>query len=131
MQVFARSPKNSLRQCSRDIGIEKSTVHRILRAQKRYSISNNPDGMPLCSTTLLEVYCGTVAYLEFGWGGGCPASPTCSKGTISLNYNNFVHSENTISEHMAIFKVNIQNFFRFCIHFFNFKLYYFEIGNSA
>ena len=34
MQVFARFPKKSLRQCSREIGIEKSSVHRILRAQK-------------------------------------------------------------------------------------------------
>ena len=33
MQVFARSPKKSLRQCSREIGIEKSSIHRILRAQ--------------------------------------------------------------------------------------------------
>ena len=34
MQDFARSPKKSLRQCSREIGIEKSSVHRILRSQK-------------------------------------------------------------------------------------------------
>ena len=34
MQVFARSPKKSSRQCSREIGIEESSVHRILRAQK-------------------------------------------------------------------------------------------------
>ena len=34
VQVFARSPKKSLRQCSREIGIEKSCVHRIFRAQK-------------------------------------------------------------------------------------------------
>ena len=34
MQVFAQSPKKSLRQCSREIGIQKSSVHRILRAQK-------------------------------------------------------------------------------------------------
>ena len=34
MQVFARSPNKSLRQCSREIGIEKSSVHRILCAQK-------------------------------------------------------------------------------------------------
>ena len=32
MQVFARSPKKSLRQCSREIGIEKSSVHQIQRA---------------------------------------------------------------------------------------------------
>ena len=30
MQVSARSPRTSLRQCSREIGIEKSSVHRIL-----------------------------------------------------------------------------------------------------
>ena len=30
MQVFARSPKKSLRQCSREIGVEKSSVHLIL-----------------------------------------------------------------------------------------------------
>ena len=35
MQVFARSPKKSLRQCFREIGIEKSIVHRIMRAQNR------------------------------------------------------------------------------------------------
>ena len=29
MQVFARSSMKSLRQCSREIGIEKSSVHRI------------------------------------------------------------------------------------------------------
>ena len=34
MQVFARSPKKLLRQYSREIDIEKSSVHRILRAQK-------------------------------------------------------------------------------------------------
>ena len=34
MQVFARSQKESLRQCSREIGIAKSSVRRILRAQK-------------------------------------------------------------------------------------------------
>ena len=56
---------------------------------------------------------GPVAYLEFGSGGGGPASPTCSRATISLNYNNFVHSENTISEHMTIFKENICKFFKY------------------
>ena len=30
IQVFARSPKKSLRQCFNEIGIEKSSVHRIL-----------------------------------------------------------------------------------------------------
>ena len=30
MQVFLRSPKKLLRQCSREIGIDKSTVHQIL-----------------------------------------------------------------------------------------------------
>ena len=34
MQFFPLSPKKSLRQCSREIGIEKSSVHRIFRAQK-------------------------------------------------------------------------------------------------
>ena len=34
MQVFARSPKKPLKQCSREIDIEKSSVHRILRTQK-------------------------------------------------------------------------------------------------
>ena len=56
MQVFARSPKKSLRQCSHEIDIEKSSVHRILRTLS-YSISNNPDGMSPCSTSLLELYC--------------------------------------------------------------------------
>ena len=30
-----------------------------------------------------------------------------------LNYNNFVHTENTISEHMAIFKENICKLFKY------------------
>ena len=34
MQVFARSPNKSLRQYSREIDIEKSSVHQILRTQK-------------------------------------------------------------------------------------------------
>ena len=34
MQVFARSPKKLLRQYSREIGIDKSSVHRILQAHK-------------------------------------------------------------------------------------------------
>ena len=34
MQVSAQSPKKSLMQCSRETGIEKSSVRRILRAQK-------------------------------------------------------------------------------------------------
>ena len=34
MQVFVRYSKKSLRQCSCEIGIEKSSVHRILRVQK-------------------------------------------------------------------------------------------------
>ena len=33
MLVFARSPKKSLREFSRETDIEKSSVHRILRAQ--------------------------------------------------------------------------------------------------
>ena len=58
MQVFARSLK-SLMQYSREIGIAKSSVHRISWAQNLYSISNNPDGMSLCSTKSLGLYCGT------------------------------------------------------------------------
>ena len=57
-RFLPRLPKKSLRQCSRENGIEKSSVNRILRVQKWYSISNNPDGMSLCSTLLLAVYCG-------------------------------------------------------------------------
>ena len=57
-EVFARSPKKSSRQCFREIGIEKFSVHRISRARKLYSISNNTDGMSPCSTSLLGVYCG-------------------------------------------------------------------------
>ena len=34
MQVFARTTNKSLRQCYREISIEKSSVHGILRAQK-------------------------------------------------------------------------------------------------
>ena len=51
-----------------------------------------------------------VAYLEFGSSGGAAAS-TCSKGTFLLNYN-FVHSLNTISEYMTIFKKNTFKFFK-------------------
>ena len=58
MPVFARSPKKSLRQCSRETCIEKSSVYAILQGQKLYSVSNNPDGMSLCSTLLLGVCCG-------------------------------------------------------------------------
>ena len=50
MQVFARSPKKSLRQCFRENDIEKSSVHRILRAQ-----NNNPYGTSLCSRSSLGV----------------------------------------------------------------------------
>ena len=34
IQVLAQSPKKSLRLCSREIGIKKSSVHQILRAHK-------------------------------------------------------------------------------------------------
>lgn len=34
VRVFRQSPRKSLRQCSREIGIDKSSVHRILRAKK-------------------------------------------------------------------------------------------------
>ena len=33
-QIFALSPTKSLGQCSREIGIDKSSVHQTLRAQK-------------------------------------------------------------------------------------------------
>ena len=33
MHVFARSPKKSLRQCSREVDIEKFSVHRIFELQ--------------------------------------------------------------------------------------------------
>ena len=39
MQVFARFPKKSLKQCSREIGFEKSSVHRTLRAQNNGSLT--------------------------------------------------------------------------------------------
>ena len=32
---------------------------------------------------------------------------------VPLNYHNFVHCENTISEHMAIFKENICKLFKY------------------
>ena len=47
-----------------------------------------------------------VAYLEFGSRGVQPL-PFVLRGHFRLNYNNFVHIENMISEHMAIFKENI------------------------
>ena len=59
--VFARSPKKSLRQCSREIGTEEYSTDRILNMTSmicHYPISNNSDGMSLCSTSLLGVYCG-------------------------------------------------------------------------
>ena len=34
MQVSAQSPKKSLSQCSREIGIDRSSVYRILRVQE-------------------------------------------------------------------------------------------------
>ena len=46
-------------------------------------------------------------------GGGGPASPTYSKGQFFFNFSNFVHDENTISEHMAIFKKNIYKLFKY------------------
>ena len=53
-----------------------------------------------------------VAYLEFGSGGVWPL-PLVLRGQFLLNYNNFVHSENTISEHMVIFKKNICKFLKY------------------
>ena len=50
MQVFARSPKKSLRQCSREIGIEKSSVHRIL---------NMPSMIPLAA---IQTVCRSVRF---------------------------------------------------------------------
>ena len=54
MQLFAWSPKKSLWNCSCEIGMEKFSVHQILRAQKW-----KPYILRLCprSTSLLEVYC--------------------------------------------------------------------------
>ena len=47
----------------------------------------------------------TVPYLEFGSrGGGVRPLPLVLRGQFLLNYNNFVHRENTISEHMAMCK---------------------------
>ena len=64
--------------------------------------------------------------------------PLVLRGQFLLNYNNFVRSENTISEHMAIFKENIckffkylQNFFRFDIHSFSFFKHRINMGNAC
>ena len=62
MQVSARTPKKSLRKCSHEICIEKTTntggtESSDCTCHQWYSISNNPDGMSLCSTLLLGVYC--------------------------------------------------------------------------
>ena len=54
-----------------------------------------------------------VAYLEFVSGGGVRPLPLVLRGQFLLNYNNFLDSENTISEHMAIFKKNICKFFKY------------------
>ena len=51
-----------------------------------------------------------MAYLEFGSRGIQPL-PFVLRGQFLLNYNNFVLSENMISEHIAIFKKNICKFF--------------------
>ena len=53
---FLHDPQISQRQCSHEIGIDKYSVHWILQAKKWYSISNNLDGMWLCSTSSLGVY---------------------------------------------------------------------------
>ena len=68
MQVFARSSKKSLRQCSREIGIEKSSVHGILRALKwklyipRFVyvviLKNGSFTFRDLYTSLLGMYCG-------------------------------------------------------------------------
>ena len=42
-----------------------------------------------------------VAYLEFGSREGVRPLPLVLRGQFLLTYNNFIHSENTISEHMA------------------------------
>ena len=56
MQDFARSPKKSLRQCSCEIGTEKSSVHRILRAQKWKPLHSETCPRSMLS---LGVYCGS------------------------------------------------------------------------
>ena len=38
------------------------------------------------------------------WGGGVRLLPLVLRGQFLLNYNNFVHIENTISDHLTIFK---------------------------
>ena len=46
-------------------------------------------------------------------GGGVQPLPLVLRGQFRLNYNNFVHRESKISEHMAIFKKNIYKFFKY------------------
>ena len=66
-------------------------------------------------TDTMGCVCVSVAHLKFGsWeGGGVQPLPLVLRGQFLLNYNNFVLSENTVSEHMAIFKKNICKFFKY------------------
>ena len=57
MQVFARSPKKSLRQCSPRLVSRNPVFVEFWTCYQWYSTSNNPDGMSFCSTSLLGVYC--------------------------------------------------------------------------
>ena len=65
-----------------------------------------------CVLTWLFWHPLPVAYLEFGSREVRPLALVL-RGQFLLNHNNFVHSENTISEHMAIFKENICKFFKY------------------
>ena len=47
------------------------------------------------------------------WRGGVQPLSFVLRGQFHLNYNNFVHRENMISDHMAIFKKNICKFFKY------------------
>ena len=79
-----------------------------------------------CSSTyaLINVY--SVAYLKFGSGGwGVRALQLALRGQFIINYNNFVRSENTISEHIAIFKkisASSLNIYRTSLDFINISL---------
>ena len=44
-----------------------------------------------------------------------------------LKCDNFVHSENTISEHMAIFKKNICKLFQYLENFFRYDIAYITV----
>ena len=97
-----------------------NTREELFRATRR-SIRNikkdgRPDGLPVnkavseisncCHYFSSAILTSGVSRIWLGGGGGVRPLPLVLRGQFLLNINNFVHSENTISEHMAVFKKN-------------------------